>query len=88
MGKAHEALVFADTIDAKGLIAVLVRATGHKKLTINVLSVLANWRKIKPLVILKRNNLPSESFLAKVHLNVMRKDQLQQNSWSNDCEKC
>lgn len=62
MGKAHEALVFADTIDAKGLIAVLVRATGHKKLTINVLSVLANWRKIKPLVILKRNNLPSEKF--------------------------
>jgi len=65
MSKAHEALVFVDistTTDAKGLRAVHVRATGHEKLTNVMLSVLANWRKITLLVILKRNNLPNEKY--------------------------
>ena len=67
--KAHEALVVVDistTIDVKGLRAVHVRAMGHEKLTNVMLSVLANWRKITSLVILKRNNLSNEKFPSQI----------------------
>jgi hypothetical protein len=67
--KAHEALVIVDistTIDVKGLRAVYVRATEHEKLINVMLSVLANWRQITSLVILKRNNLSNEKFRSQI----------------------
>jgi hypothetical protein len=69
MSKAHEDLVLVNkstTIDAKGLRAVHVRATGHEKLTNVMLSVLAKWRKMTSLVILKRNNLPNEKLPSQI----------------------
>jgi hypothetical protein len=49
------------TVDTKGSKSVLVRTTGCEKLRITVmLSLLADGRKLTPLVILKRKNLPKE----------------------------
>jgi hypothetical protein len=48
-------------IDTKGSKSVLVKTTGHEKLTITVmLSALAGGRKLTPFAILKRKNLPKE----------------------------
>jgi hypothetical protein len=76
--KAHEALVIVDIstrIDVKGLRSVHVRATEHEKLTNVMLSVLANWRKITSLVILKRNNLSNEKFPSQIIFKYHEKDQ-------------
>jgi hypothetical protein len=63
MNNTKETCIFykpsTTTLDRKGSKSVLVKTTGHEKIIITVmLLVLAEGRKLTPLVILKGKNLP------------------------------
>jgi hypothetical protein len=74
MKPVFSAMPANNTDDTKDSKSVFVKTTGHEKLRTVMLSVLADRRRLKQFLILKRKTFQKKNFLLKLYLNLMRKD--------------
>jgi hypothetical protein len=66
MKPVFSAIPANNTDDKKDSKSVFVKTTGHEKLRTVMLSVLADRRRLKQFLILKRKNLPKEKLTTEI----------------------